>query len=202
MGFQVILIDHVDTVFITQSVDQGRIWIMTGTDRIDIIALHSLQILAKLCLTHMTPAHGAELMAVHALEHDPLPVQSHDMILHLEAPEPNLLRDDLLKSAFGVIDLDRQIIEIRLFRTPKLRLLHRPGIGVLCLKLLLLPEDDLSVSFKTEYCLPCFGVPGDHHLHLNIKRRFLQGLIRDRTDPKIPHMHIRHRIQVHIPVDT
>ena len=202
VGFQVILIHHIDTVLVAEPVDQGRIWIVTGTDRIDIIALHSLQILAKLRFTHMTSAHGAELMAVHALEYDPLPVQSHNVILHLKTPEPNLLRDDLLQYTLRIIDLNPQIIEIRLFRTPKLWFLHCEGISILFPKLLLLPEHCLSGSLKDKYRLPGFGAARYHRLQTDSKRRSLQGLIRHCADLKIPYMHIRHRIEIHIPVDA
>ena len=50
MGFQVCLIDHINTIFITELIDQRGIRIMAGTDGIDIILLHNAKILAEFFL--------------------------------------------------------------------------------------------------------------------------------------------------------
>ncbi len=126
MGFQVVLIDQVDSILVAEPVNQRAVRIVAGTDSVDIIALHRLKILAKLRLAHASSAHTAKFMAVHTLEHDSSSIQGHDIVLHLKPSETNLLRYYFLKRSRGIVNLDCQVIEIRLFCTPKRRPVHRP----------------------------------------------------------------------------
>ncbi len=96
VGFQIRLVNHIEPILVAETVDQGIVRIVAGTDGINIAALHRLQIFAKFRLAHMTSAHRTELMAVGSLEHNPSAVQSHDMILHPEPSEAGLLLDHLL----------------------------------------------------------------------------------------------------------
>ena len=74
MGLHIILSDHVKSVRVTKRIDPGIIRIMTGTDRIDIVALHRNDIFYDLFCGNGTACFGTELMTVHAFKDDPLSV--------------------------------------------------------------------------------------------------------------------------------
>ena len=78
MGFHVILIDHIQSQLITETVQGAVIRIVAGADGIDIVPFHQDQIPADLIFRHGTPGLGAEIMPVRSLEHNTDPVdQDH-----------------------------------------------------------------------------------------------------------------------------
>ena len=105
MRFKVCLIDHIDSVFIAELIDQGCIRIMAGTDCIDVVLFHDLKVFAKLFFGHVSSTHRAEFMTVYALEYDTFSVQCHDTVFHLKTTESNLLRNYFLKFSCLVINL-------------------------------------------------------------------------------------------------
>ena len=117
--FQICLIDHVDSVLVTELIDQRCIRIMTGTDCIDIVLFHDLKVFAKLFFGDMTSAHRAEFMTVDTLEYDTFAVQCHNAVFHFESSESDFLRNHFLKFTGLVIYLHCQIIKLRIFCTPE-----------------------------------------------------------------------------------
>ena len=100
---------------------------MAGTYGINIILFHHCQIFAQFLFRYASSTHGTELMAVDAFEHDPFPVQHHDVFFHLEPAESGLLRNHFAQTAVRVEYLDRQIIQLRLFSAPQFRIFHIPS---------------------------------------------------------------------------
>ena len=126
MRFQICLIDHIDSILIAEFIDQRCIRIMAGTDRIDIVLLHDLKVFAKLFFGNMTSAHRTEFMTVDTLEYDTFSIQCHDAVFHLESSESNFLRNHFLKFSGLVINLQIQVVKLRILCTPEYRIFHFP----------------------------------------------------------------------------
>ena len=63
-------------------------------------------------------------MSVDSLEHDPLSVELHQVICYLKPSEAHLLGNHLQKLPLFIPNLNQQLIQLRLFRTPKKRIFH------------------------------------------------------------------------------
>ena len=195
VALQVRLIDQIQTVFITKSVDQRRIRIMACPHCIDVVLLHDGQVFSKLLFRYMSSAHRAEFMPVNPFEDNSLTVQCHDAVFHLKSAESHFLRNDFHQSAGGVCHGNRQVIKIRLFRTPERRMIDLPGKGILSIQFLLFLEANFSVVRKHELCFSASPCPG-----ADFQLRLFQRLIRNCADSEITDMDFRHRVQVDIPV--
>ena len=139
-------------------------------------------------------------MAVHTAEDDPLPVQTHHVIFDLEAPEPDFLRDDFREGPGLIPDVDHKVVEIRIFRGPFVRILHRKmkfrhsGFPILpAVKLCLFPQE-LSLSVHER----------DHHFagrtafQHDLKIRVLILVVKKGADPKILDMYVRKSKEIHV----
>ena len=194
---QIVFCDHVNTIFIAETVDWRCIRIMAGTNRIDVVLFHDHDVFEQFLPGHVSSCNGAELMAVHTLEYDTFSVEGHDTILHLKTAEANFLRDDLLEFSVFITDLQLQIIEIRLFRTPEKGILNLPGTGILSVERSFILQKDLALSGK---CKLHFSFsPGTGH---DLKLGFFESFIRNGTDPEIIYMDIRHCKQINISVNS
>ena len=151
MRFQICLIDHIDSVFVTELIDQGSIRIMTGTDRIDIVLFHDLKVFAKLFFGDMTSAYRAEFMTVHTLEYDTFAVQCHNSVFHLETTESNFLRNHFLKFTGLIIYLHCQIIKLRIFCTPEHRIFYFPCVDFFAIQCFFILDHCLSGSGKCNF---------------------------------------------------
>ena len=102
VAFEVRLVDHVDTVPVTQVVPQALVGVVAGAHGVDVVLFehgHSG--------VHVVGADGAApvgvpLVAVDAVEHDTFPVQAHDAVYHLKAAEADVVGHDLLQNAVGI----------------------------------------------------------------------------------------------------
>ena len=118
VGFQVCLIDHIDSVFIAKLIDQGCIRIMAGTDRIDIVLLHRLKVFAKFFFGYVSSAYRTEFMTVNTFEYDTFSIQCHNAVFHLETTESNSLWDHFLKLSCLIINFQCQAIKLWIFCAP------------------------------------------------------------------------------------
>src|SRR5699024_8886557 len=125
-------------------------------------------------------------MAVHALEDDPLPVEGHDAVLHLKTSETDLLRNDLADHAVTSVHRHHQVIQRRICCAPEFRLIDLPCVGVLSAEHFLFCHPRASVKGKSKLCLSLAPA-----LCPDLQFRLCERLIRDRTDPHVPYMHIR-----------
>ena len=151
VGFQICLIDHIDSVLIAEFIDQRCIRIMTGTDRVNIVLFHSLEVFAKLFFGDMTSAHRTEFMTVHTLEYDTFAVQCHNSVFHLETTESNFLRNHFLKFTGLVIYLHCQILKLRIFCTPEYRIFYFPCVDFFAIQHFFILDHCLSVLGKCDF---------------------------------------------------
>ena len=158
VGFQVCLIDHIDSVFIAELIDQGCIRIMAGTDRIDIVLLHRLKVFAKFFFGYVSSAYRTEFMTVHALEYDTFSIQCHDAVFHFKTTESNSLRDHFLKLSCLIINFQCQVIKLWIFCAPEYRICYFPGINFFSVECFFVLDHGLSVFGKSD--LNCAFAPG------------------------------------------
>ena len=118
MGFEVIFRQQVDSIPVAELVKSRAIRVMTRPDGIDIILFHRHKILNRLLQAYHTPCQAAELVAVHSLKDNPLPVQTHQSVFYLKTAKAGFLGYHLRAIPFRVIHLQSEFIQIRLFRTP------------------------------------------------------------------------------------
>ena len=121
MRFQIVFRDHIKAVLITEAVDRRSIRIMAGTDGIDVVLLHSHNILDQFLPGYVSSRDGAEFMTVYSLKHNTFAVEGHNTVFHLKAAETDFFRNDLLEHSVLIIHFHVKIIEIRFFRTPEQR---------------------------------------------------------------------------------
>ena len=87
MGLHIVLCDHVQAVDIAKPVDHGIVGVMTGPDRVNIIALHDHNVCNHIFPSRRSPGFAGELMAVSPVEYDTPAVQLHETVLHLKMTE-------------------------------------------------------------------------------------------------------------------
>ena len=121
MGLHVGLIDHVKTIFITETVELRAVRIVTGTDSVDVVLLHGDQILTDDIFRDHPAGFGAEFVTVHSFKNDPLSVQEHDTVFDLKPSETNLFFYGFAQCPGFVVHQDSQVIQFRLLSTPEFR---------------------------------------------------------------------------------
>ena len=90
---------------------------------IDILPLHRDNILLKIRRIHGPPAIAIEFMPVHALEHNALAIDFHDIAIELELPEADMIRNYLLQIVRFILNGQQQLVEMRMLCTPELDIL-------------------------------------------------------------------------------
>ena len=80
MCLHVGLRDHVQPVEISEAVDDGSVGIVTGPDRVDVIAFHDQDVCDDILPARGSSRVAGELVTVHAVEDDALSVEAHDAV--------------------------------------------------------------------------------------------------------------------------
>ena len=111
----------VEAQFVAELVEPGRIGIMAGPDRVEIVGLDHAQVLQRLIEAAHRPGHGVRFVAVDAAESDGCPVQGEDKVPDLDFAEAHFLGDDFLA---GVHD---QRVQNGVLRVPEVRPVDRDG---------------------------------------------------------------------------
>ena len=145
----------------------------------------------------MSSAHRAEFMPVDSFEDNSLTIQRHNAVFHLKSAESHFFRNDFHYSAVSTGHGNRQVIKIRLLRTPKCRMIDFPCKGIFAIQLFLFLEADFSMVRKHDLRFSSSPCPGD-----KFQFRLFQCFIRNRADPKVTDMHLRHCIQVNVSVKS
>ena len=197
MRFQIVFRDHIKAVLITEAVDRRGIRIMAGTDGIDVVLLHSHNILDQFLTGYVSSCDGTELVTVHTFEHNTFSVEGHNAVFHFKAAETNFFRNNLLEHSVLIIHFHVKVIKIRFFRTPEQRIQNFPCTGIFTVQSFFILQKDLAFSGK--YKFQFSFSPGFCH---DLKTCFFKGLIRDRTDLKIIDMNLRHGIKINISVNS
>ena len=125
VGLHISLIDHIQSVTVTQLIQERVIRIMAGADGIDIVPLHGNDVLFRLLEGHCTAVQRTEIMAVRTLEYDPLPVQVHHTVFHLKAPEAYRLTDHFHHISRCIRQFNPEFIKLRVLGAPQSRMFHR-----------------------------------------------------------------------------
>ena len=197
MRFQIVFRDHIKAVLITEAVDRRGIRIMAGTDGIDVVLLHSHNILDQFLTGYVSSCDGTELVTVHTFEHNTFSVEGHNAVFHFKAAETNFFRNNLLEHSVLIIHFHVKVIKIRFFRTPEQRIQNFPCTGIFTVQSFFILQKDLAFSGK--YKFQFSFSPGFCH---DLKTCFFKGLIRNRTDLKIIDMNLRHGIKINISVNS
>ena len=119
MGLHVGLVHNIEAVTIAQLIQRRLVGIMRSADRVDVVPLHGDDVPLQLLPVRHAAGRGTEIVAIDALEDDALPVQAHEPVLQLKAPEAHPLADDLGRRAVGVHHMQGQLIEVRRLCAPQ-----------------------------------------------------------------------------------
>ena len=100
MAFQVRFVYDPETHLIREIVESWVIELMRCTDSIDVVALHSQQVLFHEFIRNGTSTSRVMLMAIDSAEDHPLAIDLDEAILHLDLPETNALGNNLGTSGY------------------------------------------------------------------------------------------------------
>ena len=124
VGLLVVFGDHVQAVPIAQIVQHILILVVAGPHRVDVVLLHGADVLLDLLMGTGPAGYGAELVPVGALEHNPLAVDEHPVVLHLELAEAHFLGPVLHRLAGLIVQHNFQVIEGGHFGAPESGMVH------------------------------------------------------------------------------
>ena len=140
---QVGLGHHVQTVLVAQIVQIVVVGVVRGTDGVEVVLLHQLNVLLHDLLAHGLAVHGVGVVAVGAAEHQRLTVDGDGLVLavlrgavaapiHLSAGELDLTEAQLLGhgaqvGAAVLVEAHHQVVQVGVLRAPQLRVLHVLG---------------------------------------------------------------------------
>ena len=124
MAFQIVFCNHIKSVFITQIINHSIIWIMTGSDGVNVILFHGDNIFYNIFPCSMTSCKRTEFVAVYTLKDYSLSVKHHKIVFHLKMPESHFLRNHLFQLSVCIPNLQKQIIKYRCLRTPEFWFFH------------------------------------------------------------------------------
>ena len=80
VALQVGLVDHIDAVLVAQLVPEGLVGVVAGAHRVDVVAAEGLHGAVHILGADGAAGGGVPLVAVDAVEDDPLPVQLHHAV--------------------------------------------------------------------------------------------------------------------------
>ena len=197
MAFQIVLRNQINAQLIAELIQSAVIRVVAGSQGIDVIALHGQQIPANHLRLDGTAGLGAEVVTIHALENDALPVQAHDAVLHFKAAEAYRLPGYFAYLALSVLKRDVQAVQLRVLRTPLFR-----GLNVHhCFR---------QVIFPVHVCLGYHLRPikqgkvhrvgtGSVNVRRNGQSAVRIAVIQLSTDGNVLQMLLRQCVQIHIP---
>ena len=155
MLLKVGLVHEVYSVFITQFIPPLRIWIMTGSDGIDIALLQQFDVFYHSFLRHDMSCFGVHLVAVHAAQPYLLAVDEHHAVFYFHTSETYLGFSPLYGIAGRVDKGELQCVEIRMFGIPFIGILYgglQPSVwGIASLRIALV--ENLSFFVEIEHRL-------------------------------------------------
>ena len=95
MCLYVSLVYHIESVFVAEFIEIRHIWIVAGSDGIDIVLLHERHIPDDLFSADGKSCHRVGVVPVHSVELDRHTIDIHDLILYGYLPDSYLVSDDL-----------------------------------------------------------------------------------------------------------
>ena len=104
---------------------------MTGTNGIDIVFLHELDVKQHIFLCDRSACFRIKFVSIDALENDTFSIQAHDSVFQFKSAESDLGSADLDFISAFVCQNHCKRIEIRYFGTPRLAIFNCPVYGFL-----------------------------------------------------------------------
>ena len=124
VGLEVGLVHHIQAVLVAQVVEARVVGVMAGAHGVDVVPLHVHHIPQHLFHRHAASAPAAPLVAVDALDDDPLAVHQHQAVLHLDAAQAGAAGDLLGAGAGFIVDAQGVGVEVGMLGAPQHRVLH------------------------------------------------------------------------------
>ena len=162
---------------------------MRGADGIDVVPLHGQDVLQHLFFGRRSAMIAGKLMPVDSVKNQPLSIQANQAVHDFDSPKSHFLPNDFLQRSFLVDDPDVQIVKIRLFCAPEMRL-----VNLFRKRKPFRPQD--FVSAKRERAKG--ASPFSPHLHLHFQQSLRQIFLQKRTNLQVIDMYLRHRVEEHI----
>ncbi|CCZ92732.1 uncharacterized protein BN751_01858 [Coprococcus eutactus CAG:665] len=89
------LVYHIESVFVAELIEIRHIWIVTGSDGIDIVLLHERHIPDDLFSADGKSCHRVGVVPVHSVKLDRHTIDIHNLILYGYLPDSYPVSDDL-----------------------------------------------------------------------------------------------------------
>ncbi len=200
VAFQIVFCNEINAQLIAKLIQSTVIRIMAGAQRIDVVPLHGQQIPADHFRFDRPARLSAEVMPIHALEHDALTIQAHDAILHFKAAEAHLLTCHLAYLALSVFHGNIQAVQLRMLSTPLFRSFD---LHDRLRQVILSVDGSLHHRFRPIHQgkVNRMGTCAVNIRHNGQGSVFIV-VIQFGTDGKIPQVLLRQGVQVHIPKQT
>ena len=116
MCFYIRLVAYHEAIFVTHLIKIRCIWIMTGTDRIEVVLFHKGKILFYLLHIHCKAGYRIRIVPVDTAEFDLLSIEVNNFILYLYRSDSDMINDRL------IFTLQNEGIQIWILGVPKCRL--------------------------------------------------------------------------------
>ena len=104
---------------------------MTGTNCIDIVFLHELNVKQHIFLCDCSACFRIKFVSINPLENDTFPIQAHDSVFQFKSAESDFGSADLDFISAFVCQNHCKCVEIRYFGTPRLAIFKLPVYGFL-----------------------------------------------------------------------
>ena len=114
---------HIDAVFVAELIPVRVVGIMAGTHGVHVELLHQPDILFHPLVRYHIAAVGIEFVPVHALDENALAVDQQVGALDLHLAETDREMQGL-QGILPVLERNVELVEIRIFRAPLVRVLH------------------------------------------------------------------------------
>ena len=96
MCFYIRLVAYHEAIFVTHLIKIRCIWIMTGTDRIEVVLFHKGKILFYLLHIHCKAGYRIRIVPVDTAEFDLLSIEVNNFILYLYRSDSDMINDRLI----------------------------------------------------------------------------------------------------------
>ena len=119
MGFHIVFIYYIKTVFVAQLIPARSVGIVRGSYGIDVVFLHHFNVVAHGFLGHIVTCATVKFMAVCTLENDSLAVYADNSVLDFNRSEADLLGDIFNRNAV-VFKSEHNGVKVGAFSAPRL----------------------------------------------------------------------------------
>ena len=126
MTFQIGLVNEINSIKITQLIPKSLIRIVTGTDCVNVVALHKQNVPHHVFSRDCPAFVHVKLMPVDSFKDQPFPIEAHDTVQQLEPSKANDLGNGLNHIPLRIFYKKIQGIAVRILSRPGLRQRNLP----------------------------------------------------------------------------